>query len=508
MKLQKDQTTTSAEAISKSDAPAASTAGWNFDNSYARLPEFFSAKLNPFPVQEPRMIIFNAQLARELGLIPEILSGDEGAAIFAGNALPNGAEPLAQAYAGHQFGYFAMLGDGRAILLGEQITPDGQRYDIQLKGSGQTPFSRRGDGRAALGPMLREYIISEAMHALGIPTTRSLAVVLSGQAVYRETAMPGAILTRVASSHIRVGSFEYLSARREPEGLRTLADYTIRRHFPELAEAENPYIALLYAVMERQAALVTKWMGVGFIHGVMNTDNMALSGETIDYGPCAFMNEYDHATVFSSIDEGGRYAYGNQPQMTHWNLIRFAETLVPILHAEQEEAIAMAEAALETFPHTYRRYWLEVMRPKLGLYSEEPGDAALIKDLLTIMAQSKADHTNTFRALSREQLPDEALYHREDFKQWHTRWQERLAQQPEFHMEKSRQLMRTANPAIIPRNHRVEEALEAAVQNGDLSVMIRLLDALAKPYDELPEFAAFRILPPPSDMPYRTFCGT
>lgn len=511
MELLQDKSSTSlpgAETGQETPQSRAVSAGWNFDNSYARLPEFFRARLNPIPVQEPHMIILNAQLARELGLNPEILSGDEGAAVFAGNVLPQGAEPIAQAYAGHQFGYFAMLGDGRAILLGEQITPTGKRYDIQLKGSGQTPFSRRGDGRAALGPMLREYIVSEAMHALGIPTTRSLAVVLSGEPVYRETAMPGAILTRVASSHIRVGTFEYLAARRDPEGLRTLADYTIRRHFPELAEAENPYIALLYAAMERQAALVTQWMGVGFIHGVMNTDNMALSGETIDYGPCAFMNEYDPATVFSSIDEGGRYAYGNQPQMTHWNLIRFAETLVPVLHKEQEEAIAMAEAALETFPHTYRRYWLEVMRPKLGLYSEDPGDAVLIKDLQALMAQSKADYTNTFRALIREQLPDEALYHREDFRQWHARWQERLARQPEYHPDKARQLMRAANPAVIPRNHRVEEALEAAVQHGDLSVMLRLLNAMAKPYEELPEFAAYRTLPPPSDMPYRTFCGT
>ncbi len=491
----------------QTEPAAAVFAGWNFDNSYARLPELFRVMLNPMPVGEPRMVVFNRALALELGLDADALQGEEGAAIFAGNTLPQGAQPAAQAYAGHQFGYFAMLGDGRAILLGEQITPAGKRFDIQLKGSGQTPFSRRGDGRAALGPMLREYIVSEAMHALGIPTTRSLAVALTGEPVYRETPMPGAVLTRVAASHIRVGTFEYVAAQRDLQALRTLADYTLQRHYPELAGAENPYIALLHGVMERQAALVTQWMAVGFIHGVMNTDNMALSGETIDYGPCAFMDVYDPATVFSSIDTQGRYAYGNQPQMAHWNLIRFAETLVPLLHPEEEQGIAMAEAALETFSFSFRRHWIVAMRAKLGLFTEEAEDPLLVKDLLNCMERHRADYTHTFRALSAASLPDESLFHSEDFLKWHARWQERLSRQPEPR-EKAIELMHRSNPAVIPRNHRVEEALEAAVQRGDLSVMMQLLDALARPYEELPQYAAYRTLPPPGLEEYRTFCGT
>ncbi|MEN8807545.1 MAG: protein adenylyltransferase SelO family protein, partial [Desulfobacterales bacterium] len=305
-------------------------AGWNFDNSYTRLPEAFYARLNPVPVPAPKLVIFNVALAQLLGLNPDALNGDEGAAVFSGNRLPEGAEPLAQAYAGHQFGSFTMLGDGRAILLGEQVTPKGERFDIQYKGSGKTPFSRQGDGRAALGPMLREYLISEALHALDIPTTRSLAVVTTGEPVFRETALQGAILTRTAASLIRVGTFEYAAARGKPNEIRTLADYTIRRHFPDLAVDGNPYLALLGAVMERQAFLVARWLLVGFIHGVMNTDNMALCGETIDYGPCAFMDAYDQNTVFSSIDHNSRYAYGRQPQIAQWNLARFAETLLPL----------------------------------------------------------------------------------------------------------------------------------------------------------------------------------
>ena len=328
-------------------------AGWNFDNSYARLPEAFHVRLNPVPVHAPKLVVFNAALAQFLGLNPDALKGDEGAAVFSGNRLPEGAEPLSQAYAGHQFGSFTMLGDGRAILLGEQVTPQGERFDIQCKGSGRTPFSRQGDGRAALGPMLREYIISEALHALGIPTTRSLAVVITGEPVFRETALQGAILTRTAASHIRVGTFEYAAARGKPDELRTLADYTIRRHFPDLAAAGNPYLALLSAVMERQASLVARWLLVGFIHGVMNTDNMALSGETIDYGPCAFMDAYDPNTVFSSIDHNGRYAYGRQPQIAQWNLARFAETLLPLIHENPQEAVSMATGVISWIPRHF-----------------------------------------------------------------------------------------------------------------------------------------------------------
>ena len=356
-----------------------SDAGWNFDNSYARLPEAFYVRLNPVPVHTPKLVVFNSALAQFLGLNPDALKGEEGAAVFSGNGIPEGAEPLAQAYAGHQFGSFTMLGDGRAILLGEQVTPNGERFDIQYKGSGRTPFSRQGDGRAALGPMLREYIISEALHALDIPTTRSLAVVITGEEVFRETALQGAILTRTAASHIRVGTFEYAAARGNPNDIRTLADYTIGRHFPDLAADGNPYLALLGAVMERQASLVARWLLVGFIHGVMNTDNMALCGETIDYGPCAFMDAYDPNTVFSSIDRDGRYAYGRQPQIAQWNLARFAETLLPLVHEDPQEAVSMANEAVSGFSDTFRHYWLRGMRAKLGLLNQEGDDGALVK---------------------------------------------------------------------------------------------------------------------------------
>lgn len=482
-------------------------AGWHFDNSYAALPDIFRAELPPMPVQAPRLLLFNRTLALELGLQPEVLESDYGAAVFGGNQLPQGARPIAQAYAGHQFGHFAMLGDGRAILLGEQITPDGKRFDIQLKGSGRTPFSRSGDGRAALGPMLREYIISEAMHALGIPTTRSLAVTLSGEAVYRETAMPGAILTRVAASHIRVGTFEYVAARREPESLRTLADYVIRRHYPLMADAENPYLALLRAFIDRQAALTASWLAVGFIHGVMNTDNMALSGETIDYGPCAFMDDYHPAKVFSSIDTQGRYAFGNQPNIAQWNLVRFAETLIPLLHAEEAQAITLAEEAIESFPRLFRHHWMLMMRAKMGFYNREPDDVDLLKELLEWMEQQHADYTNTFRDLSRDELPELPTYQEAAFAQWHKKWLARLARQPE-QMEDIRRRMRQTNPAVIPRNHKVEEALTAAAQRGDLGPVQQLLAALARPYEELPGMEAYRLPPAPEEVVEQTFCGT
>jgi len=482
-------------------------AGWDFDNSYARLPNSLYARLNPVPVRSPRLVVFNRPLAEALGLLPQELEGEEGAAIFAGNLIPAGAEPIAQAYAGHQFGSFTRLGDGRAILLGEHITPDGNRFDIQLKGSGQTPFSRRGDGRAALGPMLREYIISEAMHALGIPTTRSLAVVTTGEQVFRETPLQGAILTRVAASHIRVGTFEYLAAQGAQEGIRTLAEYTIRRHFPDLIDTENPYLSLLRAVMERQASLVVQWLHVGFIHGVMNTDNMALSGETIDYGPCAFMDAYDPATVFSSIDLGGRYAFGNQPQITQWNLARFAETLLPLLDADQEKAVQLANEALATFPETFRRYRLSGMRAKLGMFAEESADMELIQDLFTCMQQKRADYINTFRELAAEILAETPLFCDEAFLEWYRRWQERLARQTQS-PEESRKFMLAHNPAVIPRNYRVEEALEAAVERGDFTVTTRLLNVLSRPYDERPEYDEYRLPPEPSDQCYQTFCGT
>jgi len=481
--------------------------GWNFDNSYTLLPEAFFVRLNPVPVPGPKLIVFNDTLAQFLGLNTDALKGDEGAAVFSGNRIPAGADPLAQAYAGHQFGHFTMLGDGRAIVLGEQVTPKGERFDIQYKGSGRTPFSRQGDGRAALGPMLREYIISEAMHTLGIPTTRSLAVVTTGEPVFRETTLQGAILTRTAASHIRVGTFEYTAARGKPEEIRTLADYTICRHFPDLATEGNPYLDLLGAVMDRQASLVARWLMVGFIHGVMNTDNMALSGETIDYGPCAFVDAYDPNTVFSSIDHNGRYAYGRQPQIAQWNLTRFAETLLPLIHGDSQEAISMANEAISGFPDTFRRYWLAGMRAKLGLLNQESDDGALAKDLLDLMHRHGADFTNTFRDLASGSLPEASVFRAPDFKQWFERWQARLKRQPES-WEASRRLMITHNPAVIPRNYRVEEALEAAVERADFTVMEKLLDVLAQPYQDPPEQAGYHLPPPPSAEPYRTFCGT
>jgi len=482
-------------------------AGWKFDISYTRLPGDFYVRLNPVPVRAPKLVIFNAVLAQFLGLNPDALKSDEGAAVFSGNKTPEGAEPLAQAYAGHQFGSFTMLGDGRAILLGEQVTPQGERFDIQFKGSGRTPFSRQGDGRAALGPMLREYIISEALHALDIPTTRSLAVVTTGEPVFRETVLQGAILTRTAASHIRVGTFQYAAARDIPDELRALADYTILRHFPDLAATENPYIALLGAVMERQASLVARWLMVGFIHGVMNTDNMALCGETIDYGPCAFMDAYDPNTVFSSIDHNGRYAYRQQPQIAQWNLARFAETLLPLIHEDKQEAVSMANESINGYSETFRQYWLAGMRAKLGLLNQEPEDSTLVEDLLDCMHRHGADFTNTFRGLSSGSLPEASVSRNPDFKQWFERWQARLKRQPDS-WEASRRLMDKHNPVVIPRNHRVEEALEAAVERADYTVMEKLLGVLSQPFQDPPEQAGYHLPAPPSAPPYRTFCGT
>ena len=481
--------------------------GWNLDNSYARLPKSFFTSLNPTPVRSPKLIILNDPLATSLGLNVQALQSEDGVAVLAGNRIPEGALPLAQAYAGHQFGHFTMLGDGRALLLGEQITPLGERFDIQLKGSGRTPYSRGGDGRAALGPMLREYIISEAMHALGIPTTRSLAVVTTGESVIRETDLPGAILTRVAASHLRVGTFQYVSKWGTVEDLRILADYTLQRHFPDVDADENRYLSLLQEVIKRQAALIAKWQLVGFIHGVMNTDNMAISGETIDYGPCAFMDAYDPATVFSSIDTQGRYAYGNQPHIAGWNLARFAETLLPLLHDNQEQAVKLAQDAISDFTELYHRNWLAGMRAKLGIFNEELEDESLIEDLLSMMQKYRADYTNTFRALTFDKPEDTVLFGTPEFAQWHELWQARLGRQQESKAS-SHQLMRNSNPAVIPRNHRVEEALEAAVKQGDYSVMERLLDVLSSPYAHSPEQADYSTLPAQSTRPYRTFCGT
>lgn len=481
-------------------------AGWNFDNSYARLPDSFFSRVDPNPVGSPELVILNDSLAATLGLDVDKLRSEDGVVVHAGNKVPEGAAPLAQAYAGHQFGHFTMLGDGRAVLLGEQITPKGERVDIQLKGSGRTPFSRGGDGRAAIGPMLREYIISEAMYGLGIPTTRSLAVVTTGEMIIRETDLPGAILTRVAASHIRVGTFEYAAHFGKDEDIKALADYTIERHYPEVKGQENQYLLFLKGVIKRQAELISKWQLVGFIHGVMNTDNMTISGETIDYGPCAFMDTYNPETVFSSIDRQGRYAYVNQPYIGGWNLSRFAETLLPLLHGEQEEAINIAQDALSEYSDIYKASWHSGMRAKLGLFNEEKDDETLIEGLLSIMHKYRADYTNTFRALTINRLEETNLVGTPEFNDWYELWQARRRRQDKS-KEESYELMRKNNPAVIPRNHRVEEALKAA-EHGDYSVMNRLLKVLSNPFGYTDEQAEYCTLPEPSDRPYRTFCGT
>ena len=493
-----------------------SMAGWRLEHTYADLPQLFHSAATPTAVREPRLVAFNRPLATGLGLDPERLESPEGAAIFAGNTAPEGARPIAQAYAGHQFGHFTALGDGRAILLGEQVTPSGERVDIQLKGAGKTRYSRRGDGRAALGPMLREYIISEAMYALGIPTTRSLAVVTTGEPVYREGRLDGAVLTRVAASHIRVGTMQWAAAHEDAAATRALADYTRARHYPELAESSTfaeasadksePHLDLFRAIVARQASLIARWQLVGFIHGVMNTDNMALSGETIDYGPCAFMDTYDPATVFSSIDEAGRYAYGNQPPIAQWNLARLAESMLPLFDADSDRAVERATEALARFPDLFDQHRLEGMRAKLGLFTREEDDEALVNDLLGWMQRRSADYTNTFRSLTRGRLLADATGADPELEAWHCRWQARRGRQPQSPAEADG-LMRQHNPAFIPRNHNVEEALTAATTNHDLSVMERLLDVLASPYDHTRDLPAFSA-PGPGERRYVTFCGT
>lgn len=471
---------------------------FNFDNSYTKLPEVFFKRIRPEPVRAPVITVYNAGLAASLGLSASALP--DAAEVFAGNTLAACADPVAQAYAGHQFGNFTMLGDGRAILLGEHLTPNGERFDIQLKGSGRTPFSRRGDGRAALGPMLREYIISEAMHFLKIPTTRSLCVVQTGERVERETSQPGGILTRVASSHIRVGTFQYAAALEDPSHLRTLADYTMARHFPGVSAEKNPYLAFLRAVISRQASLIAKWMHVGFIHGVMNTDNMALSGETIDYGPCAFMDRFSHDTVFSSIDQNGRYAYGNQPQIAQWNLTRFAEALLPLLSSRETEAVALASEALQNFAEEFQQHWLTGMLAKLGVApGDREADLALVAELIRWMEKSGADHTETFRALTYGHWEAEPAFQAPDFLAWSKSWRGR---RPDL------AIMKATNPTVIPRNHRVEEALAAAVERADHSVMHRLLAALKEPFRNAEEATQFLAPPAPGGARYKTYCGT
>jgi serine/tyrosine/threonine adenylyltransferase len=484
-----------------------------FDNTFARELEGFYVSWKAAQVAQPSLVKLNRELAAELGLNADGLNSEEGAKIFSGNETPEGAAPLAQAYAGHQFGGFSpQLGDGRALLLGEVIDRNGKRRDIQLKGSGPTPFSRAGDGRAALGPVLREYLIGEAMHALGIPTTRALAAVITGETVYRESLLPGAVLTRVAASHIRVGTFELFAARGDYGRVRRLADYVIQRHYPELQGHPAPYLALLASVCNRQAALIARWMHVGFIHGVMNTDNMAISGETIDYGPCAFMDHYDPATVFSSIDRNGRYAYANQPKIAQWNLARFAETLLPLIDTDSDAAIARASEVVTAFSEQYERHWLHGMRAKLGLVSEEETDMNLATGFLMALQSKKVDYTLAFRYLAdaasgQEERIRSLFGDAPAFDLWSEQWQSRLSRESVAPLARA-QAMRRVNPAFIPRNHRVEEALSAAVERADYAPFERLLKIVTLPFDDQPEFAAFAEPAPKGQSGYQTFCGT
>ena len=481
------------------------TIGWHFDNTYSKLSDTFREEIKPIPVINPELVVLNESLASELSLDFSKIDKKELSKIFSGNSLPSGSSSIAQAYAGHQFGHFTMLGDGRAVLIGEHTTKSNKKFDIQFKGSGKTAFSRNGDGRAALGPMLREYIISEAMNALGIPTTRSLAVVKTGENIQREKTLQGAVLTRIASSHIRVGTFQYIAARQKEDELKTLLDYTIDRHYPEIKNSNNQALDLLNLLIERQCNLVVNWMRVGFIHGVMNTDNMTISGETIDYGPCAFMDFYDPKTVFSSIDQTGRYAYCNQPVITKWNLARFAECLIPFIDKDQDKAVKIATETINSFEKKYEEKWMNMMRDKLGLFGLDDKDKFLILDLLTWMHEKKADYTNTFCYLMNLNPKDDGLFDDNNFKNWKKRWEERTLKNNNT-PKKCIELMRKNNPLVIPRNHKVEQALMAAEKN-DLNPIIELIDVLKNPYTQKNNIFDYQI-PSKSDEKYQTFCGT
>lgn len=481
--------------------------GWNLENTYANLSDIFYKRVEVKPITKPELILLNENLAKDLGLSAEYLQTKEGVDILSGSALPKGSVPIAQAYCGHQFGNFVMLGDGRALLLGEQISPDGSRYDIQLKGSGKTPYSRGGDGRASLGPMLREYIISEAMHHLGIPTTRSLAVVKTRDKVYRERPLEGGVLTRVARSHIRVGTFQYASQFGKLEDVKELADYTITRHYPHLKENKNPYLGLLEEVIQSQARLIAKWQLVGFVHGVMNTDNMSIGGETIDYGPCAYMDSYNPVTKFSSIDYQGRYAYGNQPGIGLWNLSRFAETILYLIDDDKDFAIKLAKDLLENYGPYYEDEYYRGMGKKLGLFSHENFDKEIIDDLLNLLAKHKVDYTNFFLGLTNSDLVDLDFFENKDYKEWEGVYEDRLKLQGKTSME-IKKIMAKSNPAIIPRNYLVEEALKDAVEKNDYKKTKDLLEALKTPYDYLKVDKKFMKSPPKTLIPYRTYCGT
>jgi uncharacterized protein YdiU (UPF0061 family) len=482
------------------------TIGWHFDNSYSRLPKIFKKDVNPSPVNSPEIIILNKDLANKLDLDFSNINNDDLSKIFSGNTLPEGSNSIAQAYAGHQFGHFTMLGDGRAILIGEHLTRNSERFDIQFKGSGRTPFSRSGDGRAALGPMLREYIISEAMYSLKIPTTRSLAVVKTGEDIIREQILKGAILTRVALGHLRVGTFQYIAAKQNINDLEILIDYTIEKYYPNIKSSKNKALDLLYVLIENQTQLVIDWMRVGFIHGVMNTDNMSISGETIDYGPCAFMDSYDPKTVFSSIDQLGRYGFDNQPKITKWNLTRFAECLIPLISKNEDEAIKLASEALDKFEQNYETKWLNMMRDKLGLYGEDKNDKNLIMELLDWMLKNRVDYTNTFIFLMNKTIENSEVYNNTDFDLWKIKWMKRLIMFGNSH-DKSMKLMHSINPMVIPRNHKVEEALTLA-NNGDLTLFNKLVEILKNPYQVNNKDLRFMSPTTHIDEKYQTFCGT
>jgi uncharacterized protein YdiU (UPF0061 family) len=480
--------------------------GWQFDNTYSSLPESMLSKLSPTPVKAPEIVIFNDSLSKKLGLDFSKISKKELASIFSGNQLPIGSESIAQAYAGHQFGHFTILGDGRALMIGEHITKDNKRYDLQFKGSGKTPYSRNADGRAALGPMLREYIISEAMHGLKVPTTRSLAVVKTGENIIREENLDGAILTRVASSHIRVGTFQYALISNNKNDLKSLFNYTIKRHYPEILKSKTAAVDLLKIVYEKQMSLISEWMRVGFVHGVMNTDNMTISGETIDYGPCAFMDTYSPDTVFSSIDLHGRYAYFNQPAITKWNLERFAESLLPLIDDNREKAIKSATEIMSTFPNRYKKVWITMMKNKLGIIGDDPDDESLISELLSWMHLNKIDYTNTFCFLMDELLIGKEIYSNKQFLSWKKKWaQRRLIGNT---IEGSISLMRKSNPLFIPRNHIVEDALKFATELNDLTKVKQFLLACENPYEKKTHIMQYQKVPKPTNKKYQTYCGT
>ena len=480
------------------------TIGWHFDNTYSKLSNTFKENIKPTPVHDPELVILNEELASTLNLDFSKTDKKKLAEIFSGNSIPEETNTIAQAYAGHQFGHFTMLGDGRAVLLGEHLVNNDNRFDIQFKGSGRTSFSRGGDGRAALGPMLREYIISEAIHSLNIPTTRSLAVVKTGEKVVRENLLQGAILTRVASSHLRVGTFQYIAATQNIENLNTLVDYTINRHYPEIKTSNSKALDLLNLVMEKQCQLVINWMRVGFIHGVMNTDNMAISGETIDYGPCAFMDHYDPKTVFSSIDKFGRYAFSNQPPITKWNLARFAECLIPLIDKDEDKAIKLATDLIDNFQNIYENKWVNMMKDKLGLFGEDKNDKKLINDLFNWMEKNKADYTNTFCHLMG--INSDEVYKNDEFVNWKNEWKKR-SELNNSTKEKQIKLMKKNNPTVIPRNHKVEEAL-AEADKGSLDKMKKLLAILKNPYDNQNNIEEYQLPAPSSNEKYQTFCGT